>query len=455
MASIQRGQNEVMAPAPIQDVDEQLSSHLEDEMPPSVEEDKAESPTSPTSTTPEHLHADTIGRGGETSALTGLNETFVADVTARHPSYLEDTAQLSPSLSPMPSSGSHRIPALSTAPVPLVSPAKRRRLHPILFTHAWLTLFSVMGTLARLGLTGLTTYPGAPIGGLIWAQFAGCLVMGFLIEDLRLFGGAFPTKKYQGADGRQTSAVKLEKTSLPLYIGLATGFCGSVTSFSSFLLIAFNDFSNNAPAYPDRPTKGYNFLAFLAYIIATLSLSYSGLQFGAHLAVFLRPVIPLIPHRMGRAMDWCAIPLSLGVWIGSIIMAILIPRWRGKALFACVFSPLGVYARFWISRKLNPVNRNFPLGTFTVNILGTLILAGMIIGRSSLRTGTGCQVMRGVGDGLCGCLTTISTFIVEIRGLKAKHAYIYGGVSIVAGMCVMFLVLGSYTWTQGVDESVC
>ena len=323
--------------------------------------------------------------------------------------------------------------------------------------NCWLVFFSIWGTLARLGFVAFTDYTGAPVGGgsstgsgVIWANFAGCVVMGFLIEDLRLFSLAKASKgrkqkqsngrgmtrndpEANGADSPPSAASekpKVDKSTIPLYIGLTTGFCGSFTSFSSYILQSFLYLSNTHPAYTHLE-KGYSVLSFLAYIILTLALSASGLQFGAHLAEFTQPYTPSIPSRVIRFFDKIVPLLAVGVWIGSIAMAVVIGKWRGKALFACVFSPLGALARFWVSRLLNPRVKRFPLGTFAVNIFGTAVLAGVVAGQYSHRwKGTaesvvGCQLLRGVGDGFCGCLTTVSTWVVEIRGLRSELPCIY------------------------------
>jgi hypothetical protein len=56
------------------------------------------------------------------------------------------------------------------------------------YTISYLILFAILGTLARLGLQALTFFPGALIVfSELWANFAGTVVMGFLMEDRKLF----------------------------------------------------------------------------------------------------------------------------------------------------------------------------------------------------------------------------------------------------------------------------
>ncbi|KAJ1337225.1 Chromosome condensation protein [Microdochium nivale] len=57
-----------------------------------------------------------------------------------------------------------------------------------LYTISYLVFFAIFGTLARVSLQALTSYPGTPtIFGSLWPNFAGCLVMGFLAENRKLF----------------------------------------------------------------------------------------------------------------------------------------------------------------------------------------------------------------------------------------------------------------------------
>ena len=209
------------------------------------------------------------------------------------------------------------------------------------------------------------------------------------------------------------------KTTLPFYIGLATGFCGSFTSFSSVMLAAFHQLSNTSPAHAGRPTKGYNFLAVVAYVIAELAVSVAGLRTGEHISGLFKGMS--LPQRALRPGTWGVVGLAVGIWAGVAVMAALIPRWRADALFACCFAPLGCYGRFWVSRWLNPRVKSFPLGTFAVNIAGTAVLGGLAIGRYEVGGKVGCGLLVGAADGFCGCLTTVSTFVVEFTGMRREY----------------------------------
>ena len=366
------------------------------------------------------------------------------------------------------------------------------------YTISHLIFFSILGTLARLGLQALTFYPGAPVQtGLLWANVGGSLILGFLSEDRKLFQeewGSQPKHKDQddrekGRPLNRSPSAKQRhasvKKTLPLYIGLAIGFCGSFTSFSSFTRDAFFALSNALPVPIQHPSSspisqtinvhrnpGYSFLAVLAVLIITIGLSLMALQFGAHLALFLEPYTPSIPFLFARKIvDRSVVFLACGCWLAAILMAIWPPdrpggpigdaswareTWRSQALFALVFAPVGCLLRFYTSILLNGKIKTFPLGTFAVNIFGTAMEA-MFVNLERVPAGgmVGCQVLQGLADGFCGCLTTVSTWVAELTALRLKHAYFYGAMSVGVALSLFVVITGSFQWTRGFATPLC
>lgn len=369
-----------------------------------------------------------------------------------------------------------------------------------IYTVSYLVLFSILGTLARLGLQALTYYPGAPVTfSSVWPNFAGSLVMGFLSEDRKLFRHEWGIPRFdqhirrakqkitadeesgEGSPSHQQLAAELQaakkaymatKKTIPLYIGLATGFCGSFTSFSSLIRDMLLATSNDLPS-PDIVSAtiprngGYSFMALVAVTITTIGLSLSGLFIGAHLALALEPVTPSLPFQVTRKiLDPFAVFLAWGCWIGAVLLSILPPdrftnlgaaeTWRGRATFALVFAPLGCLLRFYASLHLNPRAASFPVGTFTVNIFGTAVL-GMAWDLAHIPLGgvIGCQVLQGVEDGFCGALTTVSTWVGELAGLRRRQSYIYGSASIVVAYAVMVAIMGGLRWSRGFENLAC
>ncbi|KAL7625972.1 hypothetical protein AAE478_002741 [Parahypoxylon ruwenzoriense] len=374
---------------------------------------------------------------------------------------------------------------------------KVSRLATEIYTVSYLILFAILGTLARLGLQALTYYAGAPVSfSSVWPNFAGSLILGFLAEDRMLFRDEWGTPTYEqqllkakergsdeeaGGSSSEREAIDLAaakkahvatKKTIPLYIGLATGFCGSFTSFSSFIRDVFLALSND-PIAPDASTTtiprngGYSFMALLAVVITTVSLSLAGLIVGAQLALALEPITPSLPFPLTRKfLDRFVVFLAWGSWIGAILLSALPPdrfsnpgaagTWRGRATFSLVFAPLGCLGRFYASLHLNGHLASFPLGTFTVNVFGTAVL-GMAWDLAHVPVGgvIGCQVLQGIEDGFCGCLTTVSTWVAELTALRRRHAYVYGAASVVVSLACMIAIMGGLRWSDGFSGLVC
>ncbi|KAI9701632.1 MAG: hypothetical protein M1820_006403 [Bogoriella megaspora] len=204
---------------------------------------------------------------------------------------------------------------------------------------SYLILFAILGTLARVGLQVLTVYPNAPITiSEVWANFGGCLVMGYISEDRILFLTATVGKNVLSTLREQVGASDSEnadeeryrkneeqikehqksKKGVPLYIGLSVGFAGCFTSFSSFMRDVFLAISNDLPT--KLPRNGADSLmAALAVLILELCLSFSGLTIGGMLAIAAEPIllrIPIISAR--RFLDPAATIVGWGAWLGAV-----------------------------------------------------------------------------------------------------------------------------------------
>jgi fluoride ion exporter CrcB/FEX len=259
------------------------------------------------------------------------------------------------------------------------------------------------------------------------------------------------------------------KRRIPLYIGLATGFCGSLTTFSSFIrdvnLALFNDLPNTDEDAAAPRNGGQSFMALLAVVILTVSLSLSGLFLGAHIAVALESAAPPLPRLFDRKfIDRIAVTLAWGCWLGAVLLSVMPPdrdsaspeTWRGGATFALVFAPVGCLCRFYASQYLNSRLETFPLGTFVVNVLGTSVLA-MAWDLAHVPYGAviGCQVLQGIEDGFCGCLTTVSTWVTELTTLKRWHAYFYGAMSVLVSLAISVAIMGGLRWSKGFAGLLC
>ena len=305
---------------------------------------------------------------------------------------------------------------------------------------SWIAIFSFWGVLARLGLTALNDYPGVVVPPLTWSQFVGCAVMGFLVRDASLFPKKSGSVKYDA-----------------LYVGLTTGFCGSLTTFSSWMLAVYEDLANIA-AY-DRPT-GYNVISILAQLGVQFAAALVGFKLGDHLArgyatlprhwCIRRPIPRPAPGTTSEMVaTLLAIMLALGSTAGAVLVAALKPEWRPIAGYAIVFAPVGALARWYLARTFNDRLSSLPVGTLSANVGGTFLEGIFYLGQYYIGSRTGCGVLQGLQDGLSGTLTTVSTLILELITLELRHAYRYGFLSVALSLSFLVLIDGIDFWTHG------
>ena len=141
-------------------------------------------------------------------------------------------------------------------------------------TAGAITLGSIWGTLARLGLVALNTYDGQSIAPLVWAQAVGCLVFGYA--------------------SHKRSKAAIEGWYAPAFPMITVGFAGSCTSFSTWALDVFQAFSNGE--HHDRIGL-YSVMDALAQTATTVGMGLAGVWAGRALAdaypCFVRQVLSL------------------------------------------------------------------------------------------------------------------------------------------------------------------
>jgi fluoride ion exporter CrcB/FEX len=374
--------------------------------------------------------------------------------------------------------------------------SKVGRFKTDVFIWAHLVVFSILGTLARVGLSVLTAHPTEPVHFTsLWPNFAGSLILGFLAEGAELFRHPRPalslirrrtpidksdTDESSPSDlervdagGREKEGRHVAESSLPvpLHIGLATGFCGSFTTYSAFMRDSFEALTGMTGATKSTPSPGQDFLCVAAVIIITLSLAIGGLKTGAHMAIFLKRYEKKLPRCVLRGMDRASVLLAILLWAAAITMAVMLATsmrgeaiWWGQMLLSLAFAPLGTLLRFIASMWLNSRIVGFPLGTFCVNMFGTLVLAVVWdlqrLPDRGITANVGgdlvsCQILQAIEDGFCGCLTTVSTWVLELSTLRRRHSYQYGLASIGTSLMIVIVVMGPLKWTVGLSQPVC
>jgi CrcB protein len=86
----------------------------------------------------------------------------------------------------------------------------------------------------------------------------------------------------------------------------------------------------------------------------------------------------------------------------------------------------------------------FPWGTFVVNVTGCLIL-GLLAGAAS--AGPGLRLL--LGTGLCGALTTYSTFSYETLRLTEAGSGRYAAVNVVTSVAAGLAAASAGVWLAG------
>lgn len=186
--------------------------------------------------------------------------------------------------------------------------------------------------------------------------------------------------------------------------------------------------------------------------------------------------IDMLPSLGSRSMSsvslpqesiWFKLPMAslllLGVMMFLVVNLLILEGESSIAVtdrtmvYAMLFAPIGALAR-WKMSGLNGKLRIegwewLPLGTFAVNVFGSMVSVGMVAGEYKLGpnhyyTNSFWLVgsIRAVKVGFAGSLTTVSTFVAEVSGFmqkKTEHAYPYIVVTLSVSCAMSAIVYGA------------
>lgn len=178
-------------------------------------------------------------------------------------------------------------------------------------------------------------------------------------------------------------------------------------------------------------------------------MSLASLSFGIHIGTALLLFIPKL-RTPSAAVRYMISMISFMLYLATFpTFFLLSASFRHQATAALLFSVPGTFTRYVFSVFLNPRWKLLPAGTLMANGLGTALLASfhVLLGLRPAVSPGACSILQGLGDGYCGCLTTVSTFTAELNALVGKNRWLYGAISIVVGQVVIVLILGSTLWT--------
>ena len=138
--------------------------------------------------------------------------------------------------------------------------------------------------------------------------------------------------------------------------------------------------------------------------------------------------------------DWPVI--TAAVLLGSLgaYIRYLLSRWnKGVPSLERGWGCFG-----WIARTLRLGSGAFPVGTFTANVVGTWVLAAAALLSKiavSYHDHAAQAALYGVIVGFCGCLTTMSTFVLELHRLPRSAGYCYAAVSYFVAQVGLVLIV--------------
>ncbi|TIA87775.1 hypothetical protein E3P99_02977 [Wallemia hederae] len=313
---------------------------------------------------------------------------------------------------------------------------------------------AMLGVLVRLALTSLTSYSSPKLAPVLYSQALGCVVIG-------IGTGVKPTLEWMWVT-LCTCRRPINLTSLiDLSVAINTGFCGSLTTFSTFMLDVFKAYTYITPSgYVARNAKGATF-DVIGEVIATAGISIASVQLGLGIGRAIQGSIHLPEstsdtsksHRARKITSTtAAIILAIAAYVIALALA-LSPSTASTRqwTYALLFAPAGAYTRHKLAQLAN--KGVLPWGTLTSNVLGCIFTSlgfGLVhLQGSAMSSAVRCNVLHALQDGLGGALSTVSSLAAELNTLGvSRKSTAYAALSVLLGQAACIVVAGSMKWSE-------
>src|SRR5947209_51844 len=121
----------------------------------------------------------------------------------------------------------------------------------------------------------------------------------------------------------------------------------------------------------------------------------------------------------------------------------------GSALLVVIGGALGAPLRYVTDLVVQSVHHTvFPWGTFTVNVAGSLVLGGVA---GAVAGGAPDWMLTLIGTGLCGALTTFSTFGFEtVRLIEDGAVFEAAANSLASLLAGLVACMGAFTLVSAI-----
>ncbi|KAL1520994.1 hypothetical protein AB1Y20_022551 [Prymnesium parvum] len=329
-----------------------------------------------------------------------------------------------------------------------------------------LALCAQLGVLARwgFGLLAPSRCGWDAVLPVLPANMAGCALMGLLsdgkVPAAELERKLDPTDDAARADVLRVGGLPLAMCPslggvsgcAALLLGMRTGFCGSLTSFSTwsnFLVV-------------DEAAHGRGGAVVLGYLFGLL-LCLASLRAGQQLALFLSMSDRAYFSFPARLASWCSANVALvrllcGILLVTELTFFLFHIFTETSesnpspapVFALLFAPFGAWSR-WRLGLYNGRFPTFPIGTFAANMIACALdalISGVGATHSISLKPWPDMVLDQFAFGFCGCLSTVSTFIAEVADKlqpvsipgKGNHFFSSGVFYAIASLCGGFAI---------------